>query len=375
MAEGFDIFRQQALSLGMSEQADIKNYVREASDAAAANLIKANKAAHELKLAEATRLKQEKLEEMARLRQEKFDEDARQLTLAARLKQEKLDDEARLRQIQLDEDARQLKIAQDKVLFEQQLEQEHLKQKLFLEQEQFKLASQKSLLQQEQAKHDLELHLLVEKSKMDYDIEIQKLKVLESNHEKSLENSLSVTQISASASKTNLTESIRSGVRDIPPLKGNTRDEIELYLDKFVRICELENIPKTSYSKLLAPKLTGSLAELLVRLDPVVAMDFDALRDKIFQTYVLDAVYFRNRFYNARQLPTESALEFFSRLRSLLDKWLHSEKINQTYDDIIDFIGSGIRRGGGIFLPFSRGSQFTPKFKVENKPGYHQVVG
>lgn len=320
MAEGFDIFRQQALSLGMSEQADIKNYVREASDAAAANLIKANKAAHELKLAEATRLKQEKLEEIARLRQEK------------------LDDEARLRQIQLDEDARQLKIAQDKVLFEQQLEQEHLKQKLFLEQEQFKLASQKSLLQQEQAKHDLELHLLVEKSKMDYDIEIQKLKVLESNHEKSLENSLSVTQISASASKTNLTESIRSGVRDIPPLKGNTRDEIELYLDKFVRICELENIPKTSYSKLLAPKLTGSLAELLVRLDPVVAMDFDALRDKIFQTYVLDAVYFRNRFYNARQLPTESALEFFSRLRSLLDKWLHSEKINQTYNDIIDFI-------------------------------------
>ena len=320
MAEGFDIFRQQALSLGMSEQADIKNYVREASDAAAANLIKANRAAHELKLAEATRLKQEKLEEIARLRQEK------------------LDDEARLRQIQLDEDARQLKIAQDKVLFEQQLEQEHLKQKLFLEQEQFKLASQKSLLQQEQAKHDLELHLLVEKSKMDYDIEIQKLKVLESNHEKSLENSLSVTQISASASKTNLTESIRSGVRDIPALKGTSRDEIELYLDKFVRICELENIPKTSYSKLLAPKLTGSLAELLVRLDPAVAMDFDALRDKIFQTYVLDAVYFRNRFYNARQLPTESALEFFSRLRSLLDKWLHSEKINQTYNDIIDFI-------------------------------------
>ena len=77
MAEGFDIFRQQALSLGMSEQADIKNYVREASDAAAANLIKANKAAHELKLAEATRLKQEMLEEIARLRQEKFDEDAR----------------------------------------------------------------------------------------------------------------------------------------------------------------------------------------------------------------------------------------------------------------------------------------------------------
>ena len=113
MAEGFDLYRQQAKSLGLTEQADIKNYVREASDAAAANLIKANKAAHELKIAEATRLKHEKLEELARLRQEKLDDDARQLTLAARLKQEKLDDDARqltlaarLKQEKLDNEAR-----------------------------------------------------------------------------------------------------------------------------------------------------------------------------------------------------------------------------------------------------------------------------
>ena len=126
-------------------------------------------------------------------------------------------------------------------------------------------------------------------------------------------------------------------IRDIPNLKQTDRQAIEEYLSNFVRICSMHNIAEGDYCRDLAPKLPPSLSAILVRMPIDKANDFKALESAIFSQYLLDADYFRSRFYSLTQDTFESAFEYVRRLRELLEKWLSSEKVEETYAAVLDF--------------------------------------
>ena len=126
-------------------------------------------------------------------------------------------------------------------------------------------------------------------------------------------------------------------IRDIPHLKQTDRQAIEEYLSNFVRICSMHNIAKGEYCRYLAPKLPPSLSAILVRMPIDKANDFKALKSAIFSQYLLDADYFRSRFYSLTQDTFESAFEYVRCLRELQEKWLSSEKVEESYAAVLDF--------------------------------------
>ncbi|MFZ2538003.1 MAG: hypothetical protein WAX04_03770, partial [Oscillospiraceae bacterium] len=215
-------------------------------------------------------------------------------------------------------------------------EQEHadiVKQKLLLEVE--SLRNQNQL---EQHRFTESIRFQSKQQELDQQIALEKICLDRIRAEGDLEIQRQTAQ---SASETNLETRVNfqtSGIKELQKLVATDRQVIENYFERFEKICTMENIAKENWAKLIAPKLTGPLADILVRLPLEDALNYDKLRDAIFDKYLLDADYFRFRFYGLRQTMGESCAEFFRRLKTLLEKWLHAESVDSSYEEIFEFI-------------------------------------
>ncbi|KAM7298251.1 uncharacterized protein ISCGN_018863 [Ixodes scapularis] len=80
-------------------------------------------------------------------------------------------------------------------------------------------------------------------------------------------------------------------------------------------------------------------AQVVARLSPEEAADYDAVKLGLQKKYRLSTEAFRQRFRGARKKPEESYIEFAYNLRSNLVEWLKSAEVYGNHDGIVECFG------------------------------------
>ena len=327
MAQNFDFFRKQAITLGITDPLQIKVFIRE-EQIQMENEIKEKEMATRLTL-ESERIKGELLLAEQRLEIEKQERDKR-LQMEELERQKKFEIEQEKLQLEKTERERKLKLEDKKI------------EKLRIEAE--KAAEEaKRLTIQSQLDNEFR-HAESQKA-----FEIQKLETEAKNryqHEVSArgsETQIRLAEISASVSNTNLSVNSQNNsvlsckqIRDLPPLKSLDRDQIDIYLSHFKRLCVLNKIPEQQYCLYIALKLPTELIQILTRMLIEDGQNYALFRKNICK-FLLDGDYFRNKFYSLNLKPGDSNAEFVRKLSEISDKWLQAEQVTKDYENLFSF--------------------------------------
>ena len=82
----------------------------------------------------------------------------------------------------------------------------------------------------------------------------------------------------------------------------------------------------------------GRALEVYDRLSVADANNYEKLKDALLKNFDMTERGFRKKFCNARPERSETFIQFGSRLRSYLNKWISMAKIENTFEAICDFM-------------------------------------
>ena len=311
MSEHFDVYRQEALILGLTGT-EIRDYIRSQQDNDHTRILELR--AQEKELA----LKQKQLDKEIELKEKIATEDLL-------VKQKQIECETQ----------RLEKLLNEELLLKQQ-QRKQAELELQCRNKSAELEAQECQARLEALKSDMELKARTQQSQADF----ERLKLQEE-----IKKDLRVAEIQSSRSENSMTSqdlnrdsSNTKNVINIPALKSTDREDIEKYLSHFERICLMNEIPIRDWTKILSPKLPPELASILDRLSIEEASNYECFRKSVFSKYILDGEYFKSKFYTLHQEQGESSSEFFRRLAEVLMKWIDSERITHSFDDLFDFL-------------------------------------
>ena len=323
MAERFNFFKSQAQALGLTDPAEIKEYIREEQRIELDNLLKERDLANKLQM-ESQKIQGELTLAEQRLNLEKTEREQKM----------QIEKEEREKKMKLEEERLNLEkseLEQKRKLEEERLELEKLdrQRKLDLEQEKLKIETEKNAEESKRISTQAQLDNEFRHAEAQRAFEIQRLEAESRNnfqHEVSnreSETQIRIAEIQASASNTNMSGTSHNNpnlsckeIRDMPPLRSIDREQIDIYFSFFDRMCKLNNIPENKYCSYIASKLPAELLQILTRMSIEDGQNFNLFRENINRKYLLNGDYFRNKFYS---LNLESR-RFQRRIREEIDR-------------------------------------------------------
>ena len=200
------------------------------------------------------------------------------------------------------------------------------------------------------------LHLEHEKLKMEQEIEHEKLKMeQEIEHEKlKMEQEVEFTRIDSQERQAKLDsdekfagqlEPGKLGVEKAAharnpklPYLEESKDKMDSYLSRFEKYAGANKWDRSIWAAYLSSLLKGRALEVYDRLSVADANDFEKLKDAFLKIFDMTERGFRKKFRNDRPERSETLIQFGSRLRSYLDKWINMAKIENTFEAICDFM-------------------------------------
>ena len=200
------------------------------------------------------------------------------------------------------------------------------------------------------------LHLEHEKLKMEQEIEHEKLKMeQEIEHEKlKMEQEVELTRIDRQERQAKLDSDAKFagqlelgklGVEKAAharnpklPYFEETKDKMDSYLSRFEKYAVANKWDRSIWAAYLSALLKGRALEVYDRLSVADANDYEKLKDALLKNFDMTERGFRKKFRNDRPERSETFIQFGSRLRSYLDKWINMAKIENTFEAICDFM-------------------------------------
>ena len=200
------------------------------------------------------------------------------------------------------------------------------------------------------------LHLEHEKLKMEQEIEHEKLKMeQEIEHEKlKMEQEVELTRIDSQERQAKLDSDAKFagqlelgklGVEKAAharnpklPYFEETKDKMDSYLSRFEKYAVANKWDRSIWAAYLSALLKGRALEVYDRLSVADANDYEKLKDALLKNFDMTERGFRKKFRNDRPERSETFIQFGSRLRSYLDKWINMAKIENTFEAICDFM-------------------------------------
>ena len=188
------------------------------------------------------------------------------------------------------------------------------------------------------------LHLEHEKLKMEQEIEHEKLK---------MEQEVELTRIDSQERQAKLDSDAKfAGQLELGKLGGEkaaharnpkfpyieeTKDKMDSYLSRFEKNVVANKWDRSIWAAYLSALLKGRALEVY-RLSVADANDYEKLKDALLKNFDMTERGFRKKFRNDRPERSETFIQFGSRLRSYLDKWINMAKIENTFEAICDFM-------------------------------------
>ena len=200
------------------------------------------------------------------------------------------------------------------------------------------------------------LHLEHEKLKMEQEIEHEKLKMeQEIEHEKlKMEQEVELTRIDSQERQAKLDSDAKYagqlelgklGVEKAAhaqnpklPYFEETKDKMVSYLSRFEKYAVANKWDRSIWAAYLSALLKGRALEVYDRLSVADANDYEKLKNALLKNFDMTERGFRKKFRNDRPERSETFIQFGSRLRSYLDKWINMAKIENTFEAICDFM-------------------------------------
>ena len=113
---------------------------------------------------------------------------------------------------------------------------------------------------------------------------------------------------------------------------------MDSYLSKFEKYAVANKWDRSIWAAYLSALLEGRALEVYDRLSVADANDYEKLKDALLKNFDMTERGFRKKFRNVRPERSETFIQFGSRLRSYLDKWINMAKIENTFEAICDFM-------------------------------------
>ena len=113
---------------------------------------------------------------------------------------------------------------------------------------------------------------------------------------------------------------------------------MDSYLSTFEKNAVANKWDRSIWAAYLSALLKGRALEVYDRLSVADAADYVKLKDALLKNVDMKERGFRKKFRNDRPEKSETFIQFGSRLRSYLNKWINTAKIENTFEAICDFI-------------------------------------
>ena len=187
------------------------------------------------------------------------------------------------------------------------------------------------------------LHLEHEKLKMEQEIQHEKLKMeqeIELTRIDSQERQAKLDSDAKFASQLELgklrVEKAAHARNPKLPYFEESKDKMDSYLSRFEKYANKWD--RSIWAAYLSALLKGRALEVYDRLSVADANDYEKLKDALLKNFDMTERGFRKKFRNDRPERSETFIQFGSRLRSYLDKWINMAKIENTFEAICDFM-------------------------------------
>ena len=122
------------------------------------------------------------------------------------------------------------------------------------------------------------------------------------------------------------------------PYFEESKDKMDSYLSRFEKYAVANKWDRSIWAAYLSALLKGWALEVYDRLSVADANDYEKLKDALLKNFDMTERGFRKKFRNDRPEKSETFIQFGSRLRSYLDKWINMAKIENTFEAICDFM-------------------------------------
>ena len=121
------------------------------------------------------------------------------------------------------------------------------------------------------------------------------------------------------------------------PQLEEASDHIDACLEHFERFVEDLQLPKAVWSLNLATLLTRKGMEAYSGLSAADASEDDTLKDILLRRYDLNEEGYRKKFREARPEGNETALQYLTRKKFYMERWLELVGGNGTFAELEDF--------------------------------------
>ena len=186
------------------------------------------------------------------------------------------------------------------------------------------------------------LHLEHEKLKMEQEIEHEKLKMEQEVELTRIESQERQAKLDSDAKFASQLELGKLGVEKAAharnpklPYFEESKDKMDSYLSRFEKYAVANKWDRSIWAAYLSALLKGRALEVYDRLSVADANDYEKLKNALLKNFERG---FRKKFHNDRPERSETFIQFGSRLRSYLDKWINMAKIENTFEAICDFM-------------------------------------
>ena len=113
---------------------------------------------------------------------------------------------------------------------------------------------------------------------------------------------------------------------------------MDSYLARFEKNAIVNKWDQSLWSAYLSALLKGRALEIYDRMAVIDAADYAKLKDALLKNFDMTERGFRKKFRYEKPERSETFVQFSSRLRSYLNKWINMAKIEESYEAICDFM-------------------------------------
>ena len=189
------------------------------------------------------------------------------------------------------------------------------------------------------------LHLEHEKLKMEQEIENEKLKMEQEVELTRIDSQERQAKLDSDAKFAGQLELGKLGVEKAAharnpklPYFEESKDKMDSYLSRFEKYAVANKWDRSIWAAYLSALLKGRALEVYDRLSVADANYYEKLKDALLKNFDMTERGFRKKFRNDRPERSETFIQFGSRLRSYLHKWINMAKIENTFEAICNFM-------------------------------------
>ena len=113
---------------------------------------------------------------------------------------------------------------------------------------------------------------------------------------------------------------------------------MDSFLSRFEKYEVANKWDRSIWAAYLSALLKGRALEVYDRLSLADANDYEELKDALLKNFDMTERGLRKKFRNDRPERSETFIQFGSRLRSYLNKWINMAKIENMFEAICDFM-------------------------------------